>query len=172
MSDTPVGKRKLSVRSPQVDFDPASKITRMAGGTTDSEENMDLSFEICKRMTKGMDDMKIKVGVTLSCMETCREPTPNDLKNWMTTLAKTHLQGLDKMANFIGEVVTEMDKLNGEIRRRDRAIRDLEVNMAEQDQKVVMVMKAKDKVEVKASSKEMEDRLKIANTQFNLNSYW
>jgi hypothetical protein len=165
MSDTPVGKRKLSVRSPQTDFDPVSK--RMTGGMNDSEE-MDLSFDMCERMTKVMDDMKRKVGVTISCMETCKDPTTNDLKTWMTTLAKTHLQGLDKMANFVGEVVTEMEKLNGEIRRRDGVIKGLEVNMAEQDQKVVSVMKAKEKVEVKASSKEMEDRLKIANTQFKI----
>jgi hypothetical protein len=166
MSETPVGKRKNSVRSPQTDFDPASKMTRLNNGSNDTD--MDMSFDICERMTKTMDDMKTKVGITVACMETSKDPTPNELKNWMMTLAKAHLMGLDKMANFVGEVVTEMDKLNGEIRKRDTVIRDLEVNVADQDQKVVAVMKAKDKVEIKASSKEMEERLKVANTQFKI----
>jgi hypothetical protein len=62
----------------------------------------------------------------------------------------------------------EMDKLNSEMKGKDKIIRELQEELAAQDTVVKSVVVTKDKIEVKASSKEMEDRLKVATTQFKV----
>jgi anion-transporting ArsA/GET3 family ATPase len=131
-------------------------------------DEMETSFDFCQRMTKMMDAYKDKVGMTLARMEMEEKPTNNDIKVWLKELAKTQMNGMDEMACMVTEVVEEMDAMQDEIKSKDKEIRKLREQLEEQSSVVSSVVVTKDKMEVKASSKDMEDRLRLATTQFKV----
>jgi hypothetical protein len=152
------GKRKE--RSPQEGDKEVRKSLRL--------EDMETSFDFCQRMAKLMDAYKEKVGTTLAKMDMEDKPTNNDIKVWMTELAKTQMTGMDEMACMVTEVVEEMETMQEEVMTKDKEIRKLREQLDEQSTMVSSVAVTKDKLEVKASSKDMEERLKIATTQFKV----
>jgi hypothetical protein len=131
-------------------------------------DEMETSFDFCQRMTKMMDAYKEKVGTTLALMDMTETPNNNDIKVWMKELAKTQMSGMDEMACMVTEVVEEMDAMQDEVKSKDKEIRKLREQLEEQSTVVSTVVVTKDKLEVKASSKDMEERLKVATTQFKV----
>ena len=131
-------------------------------------EDMETSFDFCKRMTKMMDAYKEKVGTTLARMDMEGNPTNNDIKVWLKELAVNQMTGMDEMACMVTEVVEEMDAMQEEVKGKDKEIRKLRDKLEEQSSVVSSVVVTKDKMEVKASSKDMEDRLRLATTQFKV----
>ena len=131
-------------------------------------DDMETSFDFCQRMTKTMDAYKEKVGTTLALMDMTETPNNNDIKVWMKELAKTQMSGMDEMACMVTEVVEEMDAMQDEVKSKDKEIRKLREQLEEQSTVVSTVVVTKDKLEVKASSKDMEERLKVATTQFKV----
>jgi anion-transporting ArsA/GET3 family ATPase len=119
-------------------------------------------------MMKTMDAYKEKVGTTLALMDMTETPNNNDIKVWMKELAKTQMSGMDEMACMVTEVVEEMDAMQDEVKSKDKEIRKLREQLEEQSTVVSTVVVTKDKLEVKASSKDMEERLKVATTQFKV----
>jgi hypothetical protein len=152
------GKRKE--RSPQESDSEVRKTLRL--------EDMETSFDFCQRMTKMMDDYKAKVSTTLTLMDMESNPSNDDIKKWMASLAKTQMSGMDEMACMVTEVVGEMDTMQEEVKEKEKEIRKLRELLDEQSSVVSSVVVTKDKMEVKASSKDMEERLKIATTQFKV----
>jgi hypothetical protein len=75
---------------------------------------------------------------------------------------------MDEMACMVTEVVEEMDAMQDEVKSKDKEIRKLREQLEEQSTVVSTVVVTKDKLEVKASSKDMEERLKVATTQFKV----
>jgi hypothetical protein len=132
------------------------------------DEDLDTSFDFCQRLTKMMEGYKEKVSTTLSLMDMQAKPSNDDIKKWMTALAKTQVNGMDEMACMMSEVVEEMDSMHQEVKTKEKEIRKLREQLEEQSTVVSSVVVTKDKLEVKASSKEMEERLKIATTQFKV----
>jgi hypothetical protein len=153
-------KVKRKERSPQEE-ENSRKNARM-------ENDMEESFDFCQRLTKVMESYKEKVSTTLSLMDMESKPSNDDIKRWMTALAKAQVNGMDEMANMMSEVVEEMDNMQQEVKAKDKEIRKLREQLEEQSTVVSSVVVTKDKLEVKASSKEMEERLKIATTQFKV----
>ena len=131
-------------------------------------EDMETSFDFCERMTKMMDDYKEKVSTTLAKMDMEDKPTNSDIKVWLKELMKMQVNGMDEMACMVTEVVEEMDAMQDEVKGKDKEIRKLREKLEEQSSVVSSVVVTKDKMEVKASSKDMEERLKIATTQFKV----
>ncbi len=114
-----------------------------------------------------MDAYKEKVGTTLAQMDMEYKPT-NNIKVWLKELAKTQMKGMDKMACMVTEVVEEMEAMQEEVKGKEKEIRKLREQLDEQSSVVSLVVVTKDKMEVKASNKEIEGRLKIATTQFKV----
>jgi hypothetical protein len=131
-------------------------------------DEMETSFDFCQRMTKMMDAYKEKVGTTLALMDMTETPNNNDIKVWMKELAKIQMNGMDEMACMVTEVVEEMDAMQEEVKSKEKEIRKLREQLDEQSTVVSTVVVTKDKLEVKASSKDMEERLKVATTQFKV----
>jgi hypothetical protein len=130
--------------------------------------DMDSSFDFCERISAIMDSYKTKVSTTLTMAEMESNPTAVDIKTWVVSLARHHMKGMDDMACMMTEMHEEMDNLNSEMKGKDKIIKELKEELAAQDTVVKSVVVTKDKIEVKASSKEMEDRLKVAITQFKV----
>ena len=154
------GKRKQEDRSPQ--YDEQVRKNRKMGN------DMESSFDFCQRMSNIMDNYKTKVSTTLTMAEMESNPGCGDIKAWMVSLARHHMKGMDDMACMLTEMHEEMDNLNTELKGKDKKIRELQEELAAQDTVVKAVVVTKDKIEVKASSKEMEDRLRQATTQFKV----
>ncbi len=99
----------------------------------------------------------------LALMDMENNPSNNNIKTWMMALAKTQVNSVDEMACMVTEMVEEMDTMQEEVKNKDKVIRKLHKQLDEQQTMVVSsVVVSKDKLEVKASSKEMKERLKIA----------
>jgi hypothetical protein len=101
-------------------------------------------------------------------MDMTETPNNNDIKVWMKELAKIQMNGMDEMACMVTEVVEEMDAMQEEVKSKEKEIRKLREQLDEQSTVVSTVVVTKDKLEVKASSKDMEERLKVATTQFKV----
>jgi hypothetical protein len=160
MSDK--GKRKQDERSPQSEYGERVAKKRMG------DEEMEQGFDVCTRLTEAMDKFKVSVSATLTTMEVNEEPTMEDLKKWMVSMAKHQVRGMEGVANIVAEVVMEMHKMEGTIRVKEGEIKRLKEEMEDQKTVVKTVSQSKDAIEVKASSKEMEDRLRISITQFKV----
>jgi hypothetical protein len=154
------GKRKQEDRSPLND-DQARKNQKMGN-------DMETSFDFCQRLSNIMDCYKTKVSTTITMAEMECNPGSGDVKAWMVSLARHQMKGMDDMACMLSEMHEEMDRLNSEMKGKDVKIKQLEEELATQNNVVKSVVVTKDKIEVKASSKEMEDRLKVATTQFKV----
>ena len=156
------GKRKVDDRSPQHEQgDPARKVMR-------NGSDMDSSFDFCQRLTDSMDKYKAKVSATLTLMDMESNPGPGEFKTWMMALARTQVGGMDEMACLVTEMYSEIERLEKEVHGKEKEIRMLKEDMTEQGKVVKAVVVTKDKMEVKASSKEMEEKLKVAVTQFKV----
>jgi len=156
------GKRRMDDRSPQHDQnDPARKVMR-------NGSDMDSSFDFCQRLTDSMDKYKAKVSATLTLMDMESNPGPGEFKTWMMALARTQVGGMDDMACLVTEMYSEIERLEKEVHGKEKEIRMLKEDMTEQGKVVKAVVVTKDKMEVKASSKEMEEKLKVAVTQFKV----
>ena len=160
MGDTN-GKRKGDQRSPQHEIDPARKVMR-------NGSDLDSSFDFCERLTSMMDQYKGKMTATLTLMDMENNPGMTEVKDWMTALAKHQITGMDNMACLVTEMYTEMENMEKELHGKTMIIKELQQEIEAQDKVVKSVVVTKEKIEVKASSKEMEDRLKVAVTQFKV----
>lgn len=163
MAGAEKGKRKQDQRSPQVDFDQGKGRKKRMG-----EEDMEQEFDVCSRLTEALDGVKVSVSTILTAMEVKEEPSCEDLKRWMVALAKNQVKGLEGLGNIVSEVVMEMHELESRIKGKDHEIQGLKEELASQSQVVKAVSQSKEKIEVKASAKEMEERLKISLTQFKV----
>jgi hypothetical protein len=143
-------KVKRKERSPQEE-EISRKSARM-------ENDMEESFDFCQRLTKMMEGYKEKVSTTLPLMDMESKPS-DDIKKWMTALAKAQVNGMDEMVCMVSEVVEEMDNMQQEVKAKEKEVRKLREQLEEQSTVVSSVVVTKDKLEVKASSKEMEERL-------------
>jgi hypothetical protein len=159
MSTVEKGKRKQDQRSPQSDFEQANPKRKMGD---------DMEFDVCMRMTTAMDDFKLKVSTTLTAMELDDDPSPKDLRMWIMTLAKTQVGGVTCIPNIMSEVVEEMHCLQTRLREKEEEVVGLKEELAAHGNTVRNVVVTKEKLEAKASSKEMEERLKVATTQFKV----
>jgi hypothetical protein len=148
-------------RSPQHGYDPASKVRR-------NGSDMDTSFDFCQRLTDSVDKYKAKVLVTLTLMDMESNPGQGEFKTWMMALAKTQVGGMDDMACLVTEMYSEIERLEKEVHGKEKETRMLKEGMTEQEKVVKAVMMTKDKIEEKASSKEMEEKLKVAIMQFKV----
>jgi hypothetical protein len=153
------GKRKE--RSPQEGDDEVRKSFRR-------DEEAETSFDFCQRLTKMMDAYKEQVSTTLARMDMENNPSNNDIKEWMKVMMKTQVNGMDEMASMVSEVVEEMDALQNEVKGKDKEVRKLREQIEEQSSVVSSVVVTRDKLGVKTSSKDMEERLKVATTQFKV----
>jgi hypothetical protein len=115
-----------------------------------------------------METYKEKVSLTLSLMDMESNPSNEDIKKWMSALAKAQVSNMDEMACMVSEVVEEMDSMQEEVKTKDKEIRKLKEQLEEQSSVVSSVVVTRDKLEVKTSSKDMEERLRIATTQFKV----
>jgi hypothetical protein len=150
-------KRKQEDRSPHNDYHLRNN--RKMGNK---------SFDFCQRVSNIMDSYKSKVSTTLTMAEMKSNPSNGDIKAWMVSLARHHMKGVDVMACMMTEMHVEMDKLNSKIEGKNRIIRELKEELASQETVVKSVVVTKDEIKEKASSKEMEERLKVATTQFKV----
>jgi len=152
-------KRKVGDRSPQTIDEPALRKMRT---------EMEVSFDLGIKLTDAMEDFKMKVSTTLTAMELDSNPSNVDLKKWMMTLAMTQINGMDSLANIVSEVMTDMAGLDKDLKGKDKDVKDLKEELAAQVTVVKSVVVTRDKIEVKASSKDMEEKLKVSITQFKV----
>jgi hypothetical protein len=152
-------KRKNDDRSPQDDSEQAKAKKRFGD---------DSDFDVCTRLTTAMDGYKLKVSTILTAMEMDEEPSCKDLRMWIMNLAKAQIGGLDGLANIVSDVVEEFHNLEGRLSEKEGEVSKLQEEIREQSNVVSGVVKTKEMIEVKASSRDMEDRLKVATTQFKV----
>jgi hypothetical protein len=160
MTGADKGKRKQDERSPQSEYEVRVAKKRM--------EDMDTGFDVCSRLTEAVDKYKVSVSGTLTAMEVKDNPTNEDMKKWIVCMAKHQVRGLEGVANIVAEVVMEMQKMDGTIKEKDSEIKRLKEEMNDQKNVVKTVSQSKDNIEIKASSKDMEDRLRVSLTQFKV----
>jgi len=151
-------KRKLADLSPQVESDSARRKMENVSG-----------IDYCEKIQAIMDDVKVKLGTTLTAMELSGDnPTAGEFKMWLGTLVGTLMGGLENQASIVSDMAMEMGVMREALKMRDTELSGVKTLIHEQEKVVKEVVKAKDKVEVKASAKEMEDKLKIATCQFKV----
>jgi len=157
------GKRKQDQRSPQIEYEQERQNKKRMG-----VEDMEHEFDVCSRLTDAIEGIKVSVSTILTTMEVKEEPTCEDLKRWMVALAKNQVKGLEGVGNIVAEVVMEMHGLESRIKGKDREIQGLKEELESQSNVVKAVSQSKERIEIKASSKDMEERLKISLTQFKV----
>jgi len=156
-------KRKLTDRSPQQE----SECTRPR---VDSEGMPELGgMDYCEKLSGIMDDVKLKVGTTIAAMELAgEEATAGQFQRWIGTLCTTLLGGMEQQCSVTSDMAMEIGVMREAMRRKEEEVKKLRVDIREQEVAVKAVAKAKENIEIKASSKEMEEKLRTATTQFKL----
>jgi len=158
--DNGKSKRKLSDRSPQVE----SGSIRMRMG---SEEVSGMDY--CEKLQGIIDDVKVKVGTTLTAMELAGEtPTASEFKTWIGTMVGTLMNGMDCSFSVVSDMAMEISVVRETLRKKEAEVKEMKDAIRDQDSVVKEVAKAKDRVEIKASAREMEDKLRISTTQFKV----
>jgi hypothetical protein len=152
------GKRKLENRSPQTEFENLSK-KRMGE---------DMEFDVCSRLTTAMDDFKLKVSTTLTAIEMDEDPSTRDLRMWVMSLARSQVNGVECLANVVSEVVMEMHSLDAKLKEKENEVEMLKEELGVTRVAVKAVAATKEKLEIKASSKDMEEKLKVSISQFKV----
>jgi hypothetical protein len=156
--DTGKHKRKLDNRSPQAESD--SVRMRMDDST---------GIDYCDKIQVIMDDTKVKVGTTLTAMELAGDqPSAGEFKTWINTLVATLMIGMEGQASVVSDMAIEIGVMREAMKVRETEVSGIKTMVKEQEGVVRDVVKAKDRVEVKASAKEMEDKLRITTTQFKV----
>ena len=154
-------KRKLTDRSPQQESESAR--LRLEDST------MDTGMDYCDKLTVIMDDTKVKVGTTLSAIEMAGEDaTAGQFGRWLDTICNTLLGGIEQQSSVVSDMAMEMSVMREALKMKDEEVRKLKEGFKDQEVAVKAVAKAKENIEIKASAKEMEDKLRTANTQFKL----
>jgi len=153
------GKRKLTDRSPQQESVSARpRIAMEVDG-----------MEYCEKLSVIMDDMKVKVGTTFSALEIAGdEATVGQVSAWMQTLCGTLMRGMEQQSSIISDMAMEMGVMRMALSVRENEVKKLKEDFRDQEVAVKAVAKAKENIEIKASAKEMEEKLRTATTQFKL----
>jgi hypothetical protein len=106
---------------------------------------------------------------TLAAMELAGEnPTASEFKNWISSMVGTLMAGMDCSFSVVSDMAMELDVVRETLRQKEVEVKVMKEAIRDQDSVVKEVAKAKDKVEIKASSTEMEDKLRISTTQFKV----
>jgi len=156
-------KRKLTDRSPQQESESARPRIEK------SSKDMDIGMDYCERLSTIMDDVKVKVGTTISAMELAGEAaTAGQFGRWMETLVSTLIGGMEQQSSIVSDMGMEIGVVRDMLKKKEEEVRKLKEEVRDQEVAVKAVAKAKESIEIKASSKEMEDKLRIATTQFKL----
>ena len=152
-------KRKLTDRSPQQESDSARmRMEEVVGG-----------MEYCEKLQLIMDDTKVKVGTTFSAIEMAGEgATTGQFGRWLETICSTMLGGMEQQCSVVSDMAMEMQVMKEALKMKDEEVRKLKEEVKDQVVAVKAVAKAKENIEIKASAKEMEDKLRTATTQFKL----
>jgi hypothetical protein len=151
-------KRKLADLSPQVESDSARRKMENVSG-----------IDYCEKIQVIMEDVKVKVGTTLTAMELSGDqPTAGEFKLWLGTLVQTLVGGMENSASVVSAMAMEMGVMREALKARDVEVGGLKTLVKDQEKVVKEVAKAKDKVEIKASAKEMEDKLRTSISQFKV----
>jgi hypothetical protein len=151
-------KRKLADLSPQVESESARRKMENVSG-----------IDYCDKIQVIMDDVKVKLGTTLTAMELSGDqPTAGEFKGWIGTLVQTLMGGMENQASVVSDMAMEMGVMREALKVRDIEVGGLKTLITDQEKVVKEVAKAKDKVEIKASAKEMEDKLRTSISQFKI----
>ncbi len=117
-----------------------------------------------KEISPQEGDKEVRKNLRLDDME-----TSFDFCQRMTKMMYAHKEKVGTtLALMVTEVMEEMDSMQEEIKSKDKEIRKLREQLEEHSNVVSFLVVTKDKLEVKASSKNMEERLKVARTQFKV----
>ena len=155
-------KRKLTDRSPQQESESARP-------RVDTGEMEIGGMDYCEKLSVIMDDAKVKVGTTIAAMEIAgEEATAGQFQRWIGTLCTTLMGGMEQQCSVISDMAMEIGVMREALRRKEEEVKMLRVDVREQEVAVKAVAKAKENIEIKASSKEMEEKLRTATTQFKL----
>jgi hypothetical protein len=126
-------------------------------------------IEYCEKLSVIMDDMKVKCGTTFAALEIAGdEVTVGQVSSWMATLCGTLLGGMEQQSSIISDMAMEMGVMRMALSVREKEVKKLKEDFRDQEVAVKAVAKAKENIEIKASAKEMEDKLRTATTQFKL----
>jgi hypothetical protein len=87
---------------------------------------------------------------------------------WVMSLARSQVNGVECLANVVSEVVMEMHSLDSKLKEKDDEISRLKSELGEQRVAVKAVAVTKDKIEIKTSSRDMEEKLKVSISQFKV----
>jgi hypothetical protein len=151
-------KRKLADLSPQVESVSARRKMENVSG-----------IDYCDKIQVIMEDVKVKLGTTLAAMELSGDqPTAGEFKNWIGSLVHTLMGGMDNQASVVSDMAMEMGVMREALKQRDIEVSGMKTLITDQERIVKDVAKAKDKVEIKASAKEMEDKLRTSISQFKV----
>jgi hypothetical protein len=151
-------KRKLADLSPQAESESVRRKMENVSG-----------IHYCEKIQAIMEDFKVKLGTTLTAMELSGDqPTAGEFKYWIGTMVGTLMGGLENQACVVSDMAMEMSVMREALKVRDKELAGVKTLITDQEKVVKEVAKAKDKVEVKASSKEMEDKLRISTSQFKV----
>jgi hypothetical protein len=151
-------KRKLDNRSPQGESE--SVRMRMEDAT---------GIDYCDKIQVIMDDTKVKVGTTLAAMELAGDqPTAGEFRGWINSLVSTLMNGMEGQACVVSDMAMEVSVMREAMKVRETELNGVKSMVKEQEAMVKEVVKAKDRVEVRASAKEMEEKLRITTTQFKV----
>jgi hypothetical protein len=126
-------------------------------------------MDYCEKLQGIIDDVKVKVGTTLTAMELAGEtPTASEFKTWIGTMVGTLMNGMDCSFSVVSDMAMEISVVRETLRKKEAEVKEMKDAIRDQDSVVKEVAKAKDRVEIKASAKEMEDKLRISTTQFKV----
>jgi hypothetical protein len=78
------------------------------------------------------------------------------------------MNGMEGQASVASDMAIEIGVMRETMKVREAEVSGIKTMVTEQESVVKEVVMAKDRVEVKASAKEMEDKLRISTTQFKV----
>jgi hypothetical protein len=96
------------------------------------------------------------------------QPSAGEFKGWIYSLVSTLMNGMEGQASVASDMAIEIGVMRETMKVREAEVSGIKTLVTEQESVVKEVVMAKDKVEIKASAKEMEDKLRISNTQFKV----
>jgi hypothetical protein len=129
----------------------------------------EIGIDYCDKIQVIMDDVKVKVGTTLAAMELSGDqPSAGEFKGWIYSLVSTLMNGMEGQASVASDMAIEIGVMRETMKVREAEVSGIKTLVTEQESVVKEVVMAKDRVEIKASAKEMEDKLRISTTQFKV----
>ena len=129
----------------------------------------EIGINYCDKIQVIMDNVKVKVSTTLAAMELSGDqPSAGEFKGWIYSLVSTLMNGMEGQASVASDMAIEIGVMRETMKVREAEVSGIKTMVTEQESVVKEVVMAKDKVEIKASAKEMEDKLRISTTQFKV----